>query len=224
MRGVDWTDQQLAEAFGPGREVMILLPRREAFRRAVLRQAIVLGRHQDDLALSPPEPSLPQPMLGQGLEVTTLVPDGGRHQRYAYRACVLDELVDFPAGSGGRAVVVTCPRQEDLYATSLRRAQRFRVASRAPVRLFWGDDELELLDISIKGLRCTLANGCGGLVVAEAIQLTLEIHDEPFKVGGRVAGINEQAGRCELSVELGILALDAWASLQELIAELEPLD
>ena len=92
------------------------------------------------------------------------------------------------------------------------------------MRLLAPEGELTLLDVSIKGLRCVWESQAGGMAVGDPIQLTLVIHDEAFNVHGRVVGIKNLADRCELSVELGILPLDAWASLQELIANLEPLD
>jgi hypothetical protein len=224
MRDLEWTSQKLAQVFAPGREVLVLLPGRETFRRRALRQSLILGLHQEDLALTPPEPPLPAPLLGQALEVTVLAPEGKRHQRYAYRTNVLDVLDDFPAAPRGEAVVVMYPRQEDVYATSLRKARRYRVTPEAPARLLGPAGEAALLDISIKGLRCVWPGQPEDLAVGDPIQLTLVIHDEAFKINGRVAGLATLADRCELSVELGILALDAWASLQELIAKLEPLE
>lgn len=225
MHGVDWTSEQLAKAFAPGREVLILLPGRESYRRRASRQAVVLGLHQGDLALSQPEPPLPEPLLGLPLEITILVPVGNRHQRYAYRSPVLDVLDNYPPGPQGRAVVVMFPRRDDIYPTSLRKARRYQVAPVSSARLLGpGGEPLSLLDISVKGLRY-LRDGQGeGPVVGDHVQFTLEIHDEGFAVHGRVASINNMADQREISVELGILPLDAWASLQELIAELEPLD
>ncbi|MFH1061233.1 MAG: PilZ domain-containing protein [Pseudomonadota bacterium] len=225
MHGVDWTSAQLAEAFAPGRELLVLLPGRESFRRRALRQAVVLGLQQGDLAITPPEPALPEPLLGQALEITTLVPEGNRHQRYAYRTCVLDVLDDHPPAPGGRALVVMFPRGMDIYATSLRRARRYRVPADATVRLFSpAGAALALVDISIKGLRCVWEGPADPPPVDAVVQTTLEIHDETFQVHGRVTGIQQGPQRCEVSLELGILPLDAWASLQELIATLEPID
>ena len=124
MQDVEWTTQRLAEAFATGREILVLLPGRETFRRRALRQAMILGLHQEDLAITPPEPPLPEPLLGQALELTILAPEGKRHQRYAYRSSVLDVLTDYGAAPAGRAVVVMYPRREDVYATSLRKARR----------------------------------------------------------------------------------------------------
>lgn len=225
MHGVNWNSDQVAEAFAPGRELLVLLPGRASFHRRAMRQAVVLGLQQGDLAISMPKPALPEPLLGQALEITTLAPEGGRHQRFAYRTAVLDVLDDYPPAPDGRALAVMYPRGQDIYATSLRRARRYRVPAAAPARLFSADGlALVLVDISIKGLRCLWDGQEAPPGVDAVVPVTLEIHDEAFNISGRVAGVKPAERGREVSLELGILPLDAWASLQELIATLEPID
>ena len=224
-----WTTELLEEVFSPGRRVDLLLAGTDRSPRQSVCQALVLGRSQDDLALSAPEPSAPRPTLGQPLEVTVLVgePANGQvaaPQRYAYRTSILDLLDDFPAPEGvSPAVVVMFPRCEDIYVTNLRRVRRFRVDPQVPVALLCpGTETAQLLDLSIKGLRFGW-NGSGpDLAVGAPLDLVLVVHDERFKVKGRVAWVRQVQDGVEVSVDLGILPLDAWTSLQELIQTLEP--
>ena len=218
-----WTPERLERVFSPGRRLDLLVAGRERALRQGLRQTQILGRSQDDLALDQPQPSQPQLVLGQSLEVTVLVDDQGAPQRYAYRTNVLDLLDAFSAPAGPcPAMVVTFPRCEDLYATNLRRARRYRVGPQTPVSLVWDQAQAQLIDLSIKGLRYAWSPGGTALTPGEALDLVLVIHDERFAVKGRVAGLHQDGERTEVAVELGILPLDAWASLQELIQTLEP--
>ena len=221
----NWTPRRLEEVFSPGQGVDLLLSGRDHSPRQVVRQALILGRHQDDLALSQPLPPLPPPFLGQPLEVTVLVSDRGQPQRYAYRTSVLDVLDEYPQGAQRTpAVVVMFPRCEDIYATNLRRARRYRVRPGDPVDLVWREAEARIMDLSIKGVRFCQDGTGPDLAEGDPLEMVLVIHDERFTVRGRVAGVVKAQDRQEVSVDLGILPLDAWASLQELIQTLEPQD
>ncbi len=218
-----WTPERLERVFSPGRRLDLLVADRERALRQGLRQTQILGRSQDDLALDQPRPNQPALVLGQALEVTVLVDDQGVPQRYAYRTNVLDLLDDFPSPDGPRpALVVMFPRCEDIYATNLRRARRYRVSPQAPVTLLWDQAQAQLIDLSVKGLRYAWSQGDPILTPGESLDLVLMIHDEKFRVKGRVAGVYKNKEKTEVAVELGILSLDAWTSLQELIQTLEP--
>lgn len=218
-----WTPERLEEVFSLGRRVVLLLAGRDHSLRQHLRQSRVLGRNQGDLVLSQSHPTQPTLVLGQPLEVTVLVEDQDRAQRYAFRASVLDLLEVFPGQDNPLpALVVMFPRCEDVYATNLRRARRYRVGPRTPVALLWDDLQARVVDLSIKGLRFAWDTPHPAPVPGELLELALMIHDEKFKVKGRVAGVYKDLGRQEVSVDLGILPLDAWTSLQELIQTLEP--
>ena len=221
----NWTPERLEEVFSPGRRVDLLLSGQDRAPRQAVRQSRVLGRNQDDLALSQPQPGLSRPSLGQPLEVTVLVEDQGAPQRYGYRTSVLDLLDDFPDQvDPPPTLVVMFPRCEDIYATNLRRARRYRVGPQVPVALLCREVEAQVLDLSIKGLRFDWRGPGPSLAEGDLLELVLIIHDEKFRVKGRVARVFTPDDHTEVSVNLGILPLDAWTSLQELIQTLEPQD
>ncbi len=218
-----WNLERLEQVFSPGRRLDLLVAGADRAPRQSLCQTQVLGRSQDDLALDQPRPAQTSLVLGQPLEVTVLVDDQGAPQRYAYRTNVLDLLDDFSGPDGaGPALVVMFPRCEDIYATNLRRARRYRVNPQAPVSLLCDEIQAQLLDLSIKGLRYAWSQGDPSLIPGEVLDLVLMIHDERFRVKGRVVGVYKIGEQTEVAVELGILPLDAWTSLQELIQTLEP--
>lgn len=218
-----WTPERLERVFSPGRRLDLLVAGRERALRQGLRQTQILGRSQDDLALDQPQPSQPQLVLGQSLEVTVLVDDQGAPQRYAYRTNVLDLLDDFSGPDGpGPALVVMFPRCEDIYATNLRRARRYRVSPQTPVSLLGDQTQAQLIDLSVKGLRYAWNRSGPLLTPGEDLDLVLMIRDERFEVKSRVVCVRREGERTEVAVELGILPLDAWTSLQELIQTLEP--
>ncbi|MCA1905040.1 MAG: PilZ domain-containing protein, partial [Desulfarculus sp.] len=88
--------------------------------------------------------------------------------------------------------------------------------------LLWDQKPAQLIDLSVKGLRCIWSPDAPTPNPGEALELVLVIHDENFRVKGRVAGVRRDGERREVAMELGILPLDAWTSLQELIQTLEP--
>lgn len=218
-----WTSDRLKKIFAPGRGLKVLLEGRRAWQRQAVRHAVVLAAEGDEMTLSLPEPPLPPPLLGQALEITVL--DGqapGPARRFAYASSILDELPSFPSPQGTRpAMVVMFPRPQDMYPTSLRKARRYAVPPQSPLQLWLEDQRLNLLDISQKGLRFGNGETLADLRPGDEMKLKLVIHDEPQKVNGRVAAVNPGPRGREISLELGILPLDAWTSLVEVLNELE---
>ncbi|MFH1033071.1 MAG: PilZ domain-containing protein [Pseudomonadota bacterium] len=223
MSAPPWSSQRLREVFTPGRQVQVLLAGRRAWQHSAVRHASVLEALEDELILSQPQPALPPPWLGQALEITVLLRQApGGQSRHAYQSSILDVLPVFDGPQGpGPAVVVMYPREEDLYPTSLRKARRLAVPSQAPLQLWLADQRLKLLDISQKGLRFSGGEFLSGYQPGQEMRLRLVVHDEPQRVHGRVAAINRVSAGREVSLELGILPLDAWTSLLEALQELE---
>lgn len=222
MSSQHWTSHRLKEVFAPGRGLKVLLDGRRAWQQQAVRHAVILAAEGDEMTLSQPEPPLPPPLLGQALEITVLdTQEPGPARRFAYASSILDELPSFASAQGTRpAVVVMFPRPEDMYPTSLRRARRFAVSPQTPLQLWLEDRRLNLLDISQKGLRFSNGETLAGCRPGDEIKLNLMIHDEPQKVHGRVAAVTPGPRGREISLELGILPLDAWTSLVEVLNEL----
>lgn len=224
MEGNDWNQEWLGGLFAPGRELDILLAGRSTWQEKAVRRAKVLGLAEGDLALSAPEPPLPQPVLGRAVEITVLDRRvGGRPRRYGYQTSVLDVIDDFPGvGGDSRAVVVMFPRADDVYPTNLRRAKRFAVPSQGFLRMALENGEpVHLLDISVKGLRFLHPSSQPPCTVDGLLRPTLIIHEQPYAIAGRVAGVKPAEGGAEVSMELGVLHLDAWTSLLVALHELE---
>jgi len=218
-----WTSESLQEIFAPGRGLKVLLEGRHAWQRHAVRHAVILAVGDGEMTLSQPEPALPPPLLGLALEITALGGEArGHRQRYAYVSSILDALPAYPATQGPMpAVVVMYPRPEDIYPTNLRKVRRYPVAPDTPLQLWLEDRRLNLLDISHKGLRFSNGEDLAGCRPGDEMKLSLVIHDEPQKVHGRVAAVTPGPQGREISLELGILPLDAWTSLLEALQELE---
>jgi hypothetical protein len=220
----DWNQEWLNGLFAPGRDLDILLAGRSTWQEKAVRRAKVLGLAEGDLALSSPEPALPQPVLGRAVEITVLDKrPGARSRRYGYQTSVLDVVSDYPGQTGStKAVVVMFPRADDVYPTNLRRAKRFAVPSQGFLGLaLEGGDPVRLLDISVKGLRFLHPEIRLPWQVDGLLRPTLIIHEQPYPITGRVAGIKPAASGTEVSMELGVLHLDAWTSLLVALHELE---
>lgn len=224
MENDDMNPDRLSRLFSPGRQVDVLVGDRESFQDKAVRHAHILGQQEGDLAMSQPDPPLPEPLLGQLVEVTVVSDDQDGPSRFGFQATVLDTLDDFPGpGRGSHAVVVMFPRPEDIYPTSLRQAKRYKVPSGGFLSA-WREDApgLELLDVSAKGLRLfwpgSLPDGVGQ---DSTIKVTLHIHDEQYQVTGRVVVISPREGGQDLSLDLGVLPLDLWTSLLVSLHELE---
>lgn len=212
------------DLFAAGRDLDILLAGRSSWQEKAVRRAKVLGLAEGDLALSPPEPALPHPLLGRAVEITVLDKrPGGRPRRYGYQTSVLDVVDDYPGGDGAtRALVVMFPRADDVYPTNLRRAKRFAVPPGGFLGLaLEGGERVRLLDISVKGLRFVHPDPRPPWRVDSLLRPTLVIHDQPYAITGRVAGIKPAQDGTEVSMELGVLHLDAWTSLLVALHELE---
>jgi hypothetical protein len=218
-----WTSERLKALFAPGRQVQVLLAGRRVWQRNAVRHAAILEVMEDEIILSQPRPPLPPPWLGQPVEISVLLDDGpGQQLRYAYTCSILDVLPAYPGPQGPQpAVVVMYPREEDIYPTSLRKARRLAVPPGAPLQLWLAGQSLKLLDISQKGLRFSGGEQLSGYRPGDDLRIKLMVHDEPQKMHGRVAAVNRAAEGWEVSMELGILPLDAWTSLLEALQELE---
>lgn len=218
-----WTSQRLKAVFAPGRSLQVLLDGRRTWQRNAVRHAQLLAVMDDEMALSLPEPPLPPPLLGQDVEISALLDEApGQRRRYAYPCTILDVLPDFAGPRGPQpALVVMFPREDDLYPTSLRKIRRLAVPPEAPLQLWLGDQRLNLLDISQKGLRFSDGERLAALSPGDELQLKLVVHDEPQKLHGRVASVHLGSWGWEVSLELGILPLDSWTSLLEALQELE---
>lgn len=218
-----WTDDRVAREFAPGRGLDLLLAEPNPWERKAVRQCRVLGQAQGDLALTPPLPPLPEPLLGQAVEITTLCDlEAGRKRRYAYRTSVLDVLEDYLGEAGPvPAVVVMFPRPGDIYATTLRKAKRFLPPPGGPLVLRGDGYDLTLLDISVKGLRMRSGADAPAFQPGQRVMLTLVVRDTPHQVRGRVMAVLPAPGGQEVSLELGIMPLDVWTSLLETLQELE---
>jgi hypothetical protein len=130
---------------------------------------------------------------------------------------------DYPGQEGAtKAVVVMFPRAYDVYPTNLRRAKRFQVPSQGFLDLtLEGGEPVRLLDISVKGLRFLHPDPPVPWQVDALLRPTLIIHEQPYPITGRVAGVKPAEGGAEVSMELGVLHLDAWTSLLVALHELE---
>lgn len=216
--------EKLSDLFSPGKQVDVLLGHRESQQERSVRRAMILGQQEGDLAMSPPEPPLPEPVLGRPMEVTIVAEGQGEPGRYGFQTMVLDMVADYPGEQGGgQAVVVMFPRPEDVYPTSLRQAKRYKVPTGGFLSASRADAPgLELLDISAKGLRLFWPGVLPGDLGPESeVRLALNIHDEQYQVVGRVAGISPRQDGQEISLDLGVLPLDLWTSLLVSLHELE---
>lgn len=203
--------------------MQVLLAGRRTWERSAVRHARILAVMDDEMVLSQPEPPLPLPLLGQDLEISVLMEEtGGPRRRIAFPCSILDVLPPDAATAGAQpALVVMFPREQDIYPTSLRKARRYAVTPEAPLQLWLEDQRLNLLDISQKGLRFSNGEMLAGYRPGDDLRLRLVVHDEPQKVRGRVTAVNHGERGWEVSLELGILPLDAWTSLLEALQELE---
>jgi hypothetical protein len=203
--------------------LQVLLAGRRTWERSAVRHARILEVTEDEMVLSLPQPPLPLPLLGQELEISVLLDEaGGPRGRYAFPCSILDVLPPDAATEGAQpAMVVVFPRERDTYPTSLRQARRFTVTPESSLQLWLGDQRLKLLDISQKGLRFSDGELLAGCRPGDDLRLRLVVHDEPQKLHGRVAAVNHGERGWEVSLELGILPLDAWTSLMGALQELE---
>ena len=218
-----WQKKGLVQTLAPGRKLALLPKWHGAPLRAKVLSSLVLGRHQGDLVLSPPHPSLPQPVLGRPMEVTFLSRDRSGLRRYGYYSMVLDTLEDFTCQQGARlGVVVLFPRQQDIFPISLRQTRRFPVVPGGPLGLqVKGLTEVRLLDISIQGLRFSHRPGKGGPRRLDEVALTLLINEEAHGLDGKIVGLKQRKNITELSVEMGALPLNARAALIQALREME---
>jgi hypothetical protein len=182
----------------------------------------VLGTQEDDLVLSYPKPPLESPLLGQPLEITFLCREEAGPRRYGYYSLVLDTLDDFPGPQGlNTAMVVLYPRQQDLISTNLRQAKRYRIGPQSELTVFVdGISNIEILDISLKGLRFRHNQEEWNYSLDERIQLYLNLYDRTYAVSGRVVRTALTMGGQEVSVALDTLRLDLWSELLQLVQDL----
>jgi hypothetical protein len=217
------TREEVSSLLAPGRPLDLLLEGRGSWRQQAVCRSRVLERDGDELIIRTPQPPLPSPLLGLGVEVTALGETGqGQIRRFAYRSSILDVLEDHPgAVEPDSALVVIYPSPRDIYATNLRKARRYQVPPEAPLGLTVSGQAMRLLDISLKGLRFSDQGLLAPCRPGDGIEMVLSIHDQAQRAKGRVAGVDAAEGRQEVSVELGIMPLDVWTSLSEALLELE---
>ena len=218
-----WQKEGLAQFLSPGRPLELLPKWHGAPMRAKVLQSSILGRHEGDLVLSLPKPSLPKPVLGRPMEVTFLSRDKFGLRRYGYYSMVLDTLEDFTSqGEARPGVVVLFPRKRDIFPISLRQTRRFSIAPGGSLDLeVKGLDDVRLLDISIRGIRFSHKPTKGGPRRRDQLELTLMVNQKAHGLIGKVVGIRQQKNIPEVSMELGDLALSVRAALIQALRELE---
>lgn len=218
-----WHKEGLVQFLSPGRPLELLPKWHGAPMRAKVLRSSILGRHEGDMVLSPPNPSLPKPVLGRPVEVTFLSRDKFGPRRYGYYSMVLDTLEDFDCQGGARpGVVVLFPRKHDIFPISLRQTRRFPVVPGESLDLeVKGLDDVQLLDISIRGMRFSHKPTKGGPRRRDQLELTFRLNQKAHGLSGQVVGIRQEKTIPEVSVEMGTLTLNARATLIKALRELE---
>jgi hypothetical protein len=222
----DWREERLLHFLSPGRRLELLPKWLAAPKRGQVMRCAVLCRQEGDLVLSPPRPSLPQPALGRPLEITFLSQDRKGSRRYGYYSLVLDTLDDFSfKGSPRPGVVVLFPRKQDIAPIDLRQSRRFVVAPGGFLNLeVKGLSGVQLLDISLTGLRFRHGAPGSGPVRNDRLALNLLIDDQAHGLRGQVVGVRLGPGGSEVSVELSTLALNVRTALIQVLREMESYD
>ena len=218
-----WHREGLVRVLSAGRRLELLPKWHEAPMRAKVLSSSILGRHQGDLVLSPPRPSLPSPVLGRPMEVTFLSREKSGPRRYGYYSMVLDSLEDFAYQGGSRpGVVVLFPRKHDIFPISLRQSRRFQIQPGGSLDLrVTGLSDVQLLDISIHGMRFSHGVTKDGPKPRDKLGLNLLIDQKAHDISGQVVGKRCKKNITEVSVELATLPLNIRAALIQALRDLE---
>lgn len=217
------TSKRLHLILIPGLSVDIYLIGRLAWQNISVRRTVVLSVSQGELILRSPEPPLPNLRLSQFLEISFLCEEASQPlQRYAFNASILKVLTDFPSPEGPvMAVAVAYPYPEDIYASTLRRDRRFPVPTDSPLHLLLEGRRINLLDLSLKGLRFRIGKDLAAWKPGDNVELDLVVGNKSKRIHGRVAAVNMRPEGREISMEVGVLTLDVWTTLLETLQKLE---
>jgi hypothetical protein len=218
-----WTPNRVDSILIPDRPLDVLLVGRLAWHNITVRHTVVLSTSPGELILRSPDPPLPNLSPGQFLEITFLCREDLQPlQRYAFNANILNMVNDFPTPAGPvAAVVVVYPSPEDIYPSSLRRERRYPVPPGSPLHLWLEGRCLNLLDLSLKGLRFKIDEDLASLKPGDKIKIDLVIDNKSKRINGRVAAVNMRPEGREISMEVGVLTLDVWTTLLETLQKLE---
>lgn len=223
MAPIPWSSKQVNKVLTPERPLEILLVGSLAWHNITVRHTVVLSTSPGQLILRSPEPPLPNLSPGQFLEIAFLCKDELQSiQRYAFNANILNILNDFPAMTGPvEAVVVVYPNPEDIYPSTLRRERRYTIAPGSPLHLWLEGRRLNLLDLSLKGLRFKIAGDLALWKPGDNVAIDLIIDNQSKRINGRVADVYMRPEGMEVSLEIGVLPMDVWTTILETLQKLE---
>lgn len=190
--------------------------------KRVLRSR-VLEMDQYEMVLSWPEPAPEKVPLGMSLEVTVVCQEAPGPRRWGYATTVLDVAEADWRGRGPEPVLVVLPpTPRDLGHANLRGAPRYAVPQGGFLTLaVEGLAQVELVDISLHGLRLRVPGDRPPPARGESLSMRLGIWEAGFDVRGKVVSTAPDDGGMACSVALETLSLDVRV---ELVSALKLLD
>lgn len=156
-------------------------------------KAVVYDYEKDMITISQTSPALNRTFLDRRIRVTFLVNIERRVLRFGFAARLIDHITNYQISSGNNVEALIIKKYGDPEAVDVRLYFRVRIPSESDLSLFFKEEKVNLMDISIGGAKFTYPQRyifrAGDLVTC-----TLLIGTAVFNVDAKVRSVSTPGG------------------------------
>ncbi|MFO7570047.1 MAG: PilZ domain-containing protein [Smithellaceae bacterium] len=153
-------------------------------------KAVLYDVEKNALTVSQTSPALGRQFLNRRIRVTYLVRVENRVLRFGFAGLLLDLMTDYPIASGKTVEALLIKKEGRAEPTDFRMYFRVKPPSDSDVCLFWEEEKVSLLDISIGGAKFSYPKSYR-FQPGETVEFKLLIDKAVFDVAARVRNVRE---------------------------------
>lgn len=151
-------------------------------------KALVYDYENDDIIISQTTPALNRHFLNRRIRVTFLVPVEKRFVRYGFRAQLVDLITDYEISSDKYVEALILKQYEAPELMDFRMHFRIKPPSQNRINLFFQEEKVHLIDISLGGAQFAYPKSCSFLR-GDKINIKLTIDGRDFDLQAKVRHI-----------------------------------
>jgi hypothetical protein len=151
-------------------------------------KAVVYDYEKDSITISQTSPALNRTFLDRRILVTFLVNIERRVLRFGFPARLIDHLTNYQISSGNNVEALIIKKYADPEAVDFRLYFRVRVPSKSDLSIFFKEEKVNLMDISIGGAKFTYPKEYI-FRSADRVTCTLIIGTTIFNVNAKVRSV-----------------------------------
>lgn len=176
-----------------------------------IRNAVIYDIIEKDIILSQTNPPIAKYMIGKNIDVTYVIKDIAGKKRLGFSGKVLSIISNYNLSANQTVPAVIVKRETGVKPFDLRMHYRVKPKSNSGLDLYWAEEKVSLIDISVGGARFCHAR-TRMIEYGQKLELTLVIDDESFNVPAKALKVWNQPSAGKISdleyVSIQFLSLD----------------